>query len=234
MLRQRRLVPELMDDPGLDVDRHHTALAGLRRINYFSRSVSVLWSAICAERTRLNNRPLRILDVACGGGDTVFSIARRAKQSGVELTIDGCDISEQALRYAHQNPANVNPRQHKFIQADVIADDVPEGYDIVMSSLFLHHLTEQDAVILLKNMASKCEHCVLVDDLRRTLSGYMLAWAGCRLLSRSKIVHFDGPQSVRAAFTPSEVLRLTEQACMRPIELKRHWPQRFLLRWGKT
>jgi hypothetical protein len=38
------------------------------------------------------------------------------------------------------------------------------------------------------------------------------AWTGCHLLSRSPIVHFDGPTSARAAWTRNELRTHAEHA----------------------
>ena len=72
---------------------------------------------------------------------------------------------------------------------------------------------------------------VLVDDLQRTRLGWGLAAVGVHLLSRSPVVHFDGPQSVRAAFSVKEAIAIAAQAGMKPSTVRKHWPERFLLRW---
>ena len=46
---------------------------------------------------------------------------------------------------------------------------------------------------------------VVISDLRRSRSGFVIAWIGTRLLSRSPVVHYDGPVSVRAAWTIREL-----------------------------
>ena len=53
-------------------------------------------------------------------------------------------------------------------------------------------------------MKAAARRLVLVSDLRRSATGYFFAWAGCRLLSRSRVFHVDGTRSVAAAFTPAE------------------------------
>ena len=70
-----------MDDPALDLEQHRLALEGLKRVNRLSRSAAIFWPAL---RTLLcgqpSDRPLRVLDIACGGGDVTRDIARRAQQ----------------------------------------------------------------------------------------------------------------------------------------------------------
>jgi hypothetical protein len=74
------------------------------------------------------------------------------------------------------------------------------GFDVVTCSLFLHHLTSDQATNLLMRMAA-AGRLLLANDLRRCVSGYLMAQLACRCLTRSPIVRYDGPQSVANAFT---------------------------------
>jgi hypothetical protein len=82
-------------------------------------------------------------------------------------------------------------------------------------------------------MASAAGRIILINDLLRGPIEYVLAWAGCRLLSRSPVVRHDGPVSVRAAFNLAEVRDLAKQAGMDGVKLSTHWPGRFLLSWSR-
>jgi len=230
-LNQRDRQPELMDQPGLDVSAHHKALNGLRRVNWLSGGVPAIWQEL---RSLVHfssvDRPLRVLDVACGGGDVVLRLARQARASGLPIQFDGCDLSETALQLGCQTAQKQGILHVRFFQHDALREPFPEGYDVIMCSLFLHHLQEADAILLLKSMANAARRAIFVDDLLRTRWGYVLCWIGCRALSRSPIVHNDGPLSVRAAFTLDEARRLAVQAGLTSVQLRQHWPERFLLR----
>jgi hypothetical protein len=102
------------------------------------------------------------------------------------------------------------------------------------SRLFLHHLEEQDVVGLLQRMRESAALAVLANDLVRSRVGYWLAWWGCRALTRSSIVHVDGPRSVEGAFTLDEARDMASRAGLTGLRLTRHWPERFLLRWDRT
>ena len=114
-----------------------------------------------------------------------------------------------------------------------LVDPLPEEYDVLMSTLFFHHLGNDDAKQVLSRMAKSARRCVLIDDLCRSRLGYLYAWVGGRLLTRSPIVHTDGPLSVSAAFTISEFRQLAQDAGLMEARFKRHWPQRFLMSWKK-
>jgi 2-polyprenyl-3-methyl-5-hydroxy-6-metoxy-1,4-benzoquinol methylase len=229
--RHRR--PERMDQPGLDAREHAQALSGLGRINRVSRSDAILWPAMARLAKDRGDRgePTRVLDIATGGGDVPIALARRAIQAGLDLRIDGCDISAEAVRFARRL-ARRRGVAVEFFSRDVLRDPIPPGYDVLTCSLFLHHLDEADAVALLSRMAGATDRLVLINDLLRSRAGYGLAWVGCRLLSRSAIVHHDGPVSVAAALTEAEALELARRAGLDGATLTRHWPRRFLLSWS--
>lgn len=228
---QRCLRPELMDQPGLDPGEHRTALAGLGRANWLSRSSSILWSGV-SDLARNSGRPLRVLDVASGGGDVGLGLERIARRYGCQLTVDGCDVSPTALAVATEAAARQGSAA-QFREHNAIRDPLPADYDVVICSLFLHHLSEPEAIAVLKNMGQAAQRRVLVNDLIRTQLGYWLAWCGSRVLTRSHIVRVDGPLSVAAAFRPAEAVALAAAAGLSGAACRRVFPERFLLSWSK-
>lgn len=225
--------PELMDDPDLDAASHHQALAGLRRVHAISGTAGTLWKSIRRLASEDSSSPLRVLDVACGGGDLTVALAKRAQRAGLRIQFSGCDVSQTALDYACA-AAEARQTEVDFFHANVLADPLPKDFDVVCCSLFLHHLDEEDGVRLLKAMKRAAGRAVLISDLNRSVAGYVLTWCGLRLLTRSKICHVDGPLSVRAAFTPDEAKSLARRAELAGVVVTRHWPQRYLLTWNRT
>jgi 2-polyprenyl-3-methyl-5-hydroxy-6-metoxy-1,4-benzoquinol methylase len=233
-LLQRDRRPELMDQPGLDGDTHRRALAALGRTNKVCRVSHAIWRNICcAGVTPANGSPLRILDIASGGGDVIRGIAKLAVGQGVAIEASGCDINPTAVEYAQKVADQSGLSCVKFFRFHALEDELPEAYDVVMCTLFLHHLAEADARQLLSRMANAARRYVLVDDLRRNRLSYLYAWAGGRLLTRSPIIHTDGPLSVRAAFSIEEVSQLARDAGWRDVQFQFHWPQRYLMTWKK-
>lgn len=225
--RDRR--PERMDDPALDPAAHRAALAGLARINRFSGSAAVLWPELAA---LARERPIRVLDVATGAGDVPIALAKRAAAAGLNLTVLACDVSDTAVSQARRNAAAAGANV-EFFRHDALADPLPQGFDAVTCSLFLHHLDEADAVRLLAGMAL-AGRVVLVNDLSRCRVNLALVWLATRLLSRSPVVHEDGPLSVRAAFTPAEARLLAERAGLTGAAVAGRFPCRFLLTWRRA
>jgi 2-polyprenyl-3-methyl-5-hydroxy-6-metoxy-1,4-benzoquinol methylase len=229
LVRQR--LPELMDDPALDGESHRAALAGLGRIHRATATGRLLWRPLLAHARARGLRRLSLVDVACGGGDLCLDLWRRARRAGIELDVLGVDLSARALERAaalsrrHDAPL-------RFAVHDALADELPGRPDVVVSSLFLHHLDHAEAQGLLAAAGRAARELVLVADLARTAAGLALAFCGTRLLTRSRVVHVDGPLSVRAAFTPDEVRGVAAAAGLASAEVTRAFPCRWLLRWS--
>ncbi len=220
-----------MDRPELPRDDHERALCGIARINRWSLTSRRVWRRLrqLAAVHRLDR--LRVLEAACGDGNLSIDLARRAKRAGASIELTGFDVSAVAVACAQRNAAAAGLDNVTFFRADALADDLGGEYDIAVSSLFLHHLAEDAAVRLLCRLRNVSRYAVIMDDVRRSTSGYWLARWGCRLLTSSPVVHFDAPASVRSALTPEEALELAQRAGWDDVCVARRWPQRYVLEW---
>jgi SAM-dependent methyltransferase len=230
MERQRR--PEIMDQPDLNPERHIQALRALARINFLSASAGILWPELAALARRMAPRVPRILDVATGGGDLPIRLWRRARQSRLDLRIEGCDISPVALEHARAAAVRAAV-PIRFFEHDALSGPPLEGYDAAFCSLFLHHLDEEQAVAFLRRMADSASHLVLVNDLERSRMGLLLAHVAGRLLTSSDVVRVDGPRSVAGAFTREEAHAVAERAGLSGARVRWRWPFRWLLSWRR-
>ena len=157
---------------------------------------------------------------------------RPAAREGIVLDITGVDNSPVAVDAARTRAAQASVERVRFEHTEALKGAWPDEADILVCTLFLHHLDEEDAVALLGRMKAAARRLVLVSDLRRSRLGYAFAWAGCRMLSRSRVFHVDGARSVAAAFTPAEAGRMARSAGLAGATITTHWPQRWLLAWA--
>lgn len=234
-LSRRKRRAERMDDPELDPALHAEALAGLSRINLFSGSARMLWPPLCeaARRKDAGHTPLRVLDVATGGGDVPVRLWKHARRAGIQMDIAACDASEVALAFARKRAAAA-AADVRFFPFDLFSDTELTGeYDVVCCSLFLHHLKEDDACRVLQRLAHVTRDSLLVNDLLRHPSGLLLASVAPRLLTRSPVVQYDATRSVHSAFTEREARALAERAGLHNARFTRHWPCRYLLSWRR-
>jgi len=223
---------EVMDRPELDQRLHEQALTGLARLNWLSGSVGLVWPPIAELASQLR-RPLSVLDLATGGGDVPLRLWRRARRAGVDLEICGADVSPRAVEFARTRARHADAAV-RFVELDALDDELPRNFDVVVSSLFLHHLDRAEAVTLLTKMAAAARHLVLVNDLVRSRLGLMAVYVATRLVTTSSVVWGDGPRSVRAAFTLEEARDLATAAGLVGCNVSRRWPCRMLLEWTRS
>ncbi len=224
--------PELMDDPALSEAEHLEALTALGRINALSCTATQL--AVAVADISQGHMPLTVVDVACGGGDVTLDLAgrlARGMQEDGELNVVGIDISERAIDRARAVAASRDVSA-EFIVRDIGATGCPPC-DVAVSSLFLHHLDDGQAVAVLKSMAGAARFGIVVSDLIRSRLGLAMAMLGTTLLARSRVARVDGPMSVRAARTPQEYRHLLDAAGLPAATVRRTWPERVILAWSR-
>lgn len=234
-LAHRNLQPELMDDPDLPVDQHDHALRGLTTIHRFSGLVNRFWKQILPllQRHPASSAPIIVADVGCGDGYLLRQLARKSAAAGFKVSWIGYDFSAAAVTLATEKANDADAKIH-FQQVDILTDRLPQKVDVIINSLFLHHFTDDEVKTILKKFRDATTQAFIVEDLRRTVLGYVLAWTVGRLLTRSPIVHYDGPVSVEGAFTIPEMQSIADEAFSNDAAntnpgIKRRWPERFVL-----
>lgn len=228
----RMRVPELMDDPALDPLEHSHARIGLERLNTLGRIDSVLWRSLkeLIDQSRLSN--LRVLDLATGSGGVPLGLWARARAAVFDLQIAGCDFSDVAVSIA-QECARKAGAAIDFFVLDVLNDSLPQDYDVIITSLFTHHLSEDEVVDLMRRMKSAAKRMVVINDLERSHLNLALVWLATRLVTTSPVVRFDGPASVRNAYTAAEFRRMAAQAGLDGAVVRASPPCRMMLVWRK-
>ena len=229
---KRTVVGEIMDSPTLDRAEHVRALEGLRRINAASGTVRGMVRPILGWARREAVKEIRMLDVACGGGDVPIGVARGIARAGLNVHLTLTDRSEVALAQASAAGRGLDIAT---VQGDAVAGLPREEFDVVTNSLFLHHLERGEVVRVLRNMRDvvKVRGIIVISDLQRSRAGWLLACVACRVLTRSPVVHFDGPMSVRAAWTLEELRGMAREAGLGDARVERAWPWRMMLVWER-
>ena len=234
-MKERTLEPELMDDPSLDDGKHRKALNGLARLNRLCDASGILWRPLIRFAKSKKLQRLRILDIATGSGDVPLGLARRAKRAGLEVELTGIDVSPVAIEQANERARMLN-MSAAFLQRDLFApatlDELKEQqHDVVVCSLFLHHLDAVQGKYLILLMNRVAKQLAILSDLRRERLGLWLTYLAVYGTTRSPVVHQDGPASVRAAFTAGELEQLLEKAEVKQRSLQKRWPFRMCVTW---
>ncbi len=224
----RSRVDERMDAPDLSEDQHRAALAGLRRLNRLSGISHVLFRQLTRlAATMPSGRPLRVLDVASGSGDLPIDWLKMAARRKMPLAVTALDRSELAMQTAAQAAREAGV-QLGTVCRDCLRNGLPAGFDVVTSSLFMHHLDPPDVSRLIQEMWRVSDRAIVICDLERSRTNLALVAAAAHVVTRSDVVHFDASASVRAAYTRDEFATLLHQALCFSAPVKPSPPCRFL------
>jgi ubiquinone/menaquinone biosynthesis C-methylase UbiE len=230
-MRRVEEATERMDAPDAEEDELHRALRDLRRVNgWLGGTRSVL--AAVRRTVPDGGSPLRIADVASGGGEVALAAAAWLGREGRPVEIVGIDLHPRTLRIAREEMAG-HPAAPRLCRGDALHLPLPDrSVDLALCTTALHHFTPEEAVRVLSELARISRGAVVVGDLRRSRYG----WLGAVLLAvtawrRSAYTRHDGPLSVRRAYTPAEVATLAERAGLEGAEVRPAPISRLVLEW---
>jgi 2-polyprenyl-3-methyl-5-hydroxy-6-metoxy-1,4-benzoquinol methylase len=167
------------------------------------------------------DRAITVLDVGTGGADTPRALARWARHAGRRLRILALDRDPAMLAFARHACASYP--EIVLLQGDALALPVrPDSVDIVISALTLHHLEPAAAVRYLAEMDATARTGLVVNDLMRSRTAYVVVWLATRALTRNRMSRHDGPLSVLRAYTSDEVHALCEKAGLFAVRVHRY------------
>ncbi|HEX5731101.1 methyltransferase domain-containing protein [Microbacterium sp.] len=194
---------ELMDDPSCDPERLR---ATLRRFETINRLVS-RWGPVYRSRIRpflaALDRPARVLDLGCGGGDVIAQLAARAQRDGFDVEWVGVDPDPRALEVALTRPAPPRTTFRCADGADVLADG--ERFDLVMSNHVVHHLTPTELSEFVEQSRRLSRGIVLHSDIERGRLAYVLYAIGVTPFAPGTFLRTDGLRSIRRSYLSTEL-----------------------------
>jgi ubiquinone/menaquinone biosynthesis C-methylase UbiE len=223
-LHDRRRVAEWMDAPDADPIELRRSLDFIRRINnalgYTKTSITYLKKF---SRTWQPGQHIRILDVATGSADIPRAALTWGKSAGFDLRLTGIDFHPKTIRIAAEETPGM-----KLVQANALSLPFADAsFDYVMTALFLHHLSDEETIAVLKEMNRVAARGVIVCDLLRNRRAY--AWISLFTLFSIPMVKHDGRASVAHAFTKNEILKLAAAAGLDYATYHRHFGHRFVI-----
>ncbi len=220
--------PELLDTleiPGREARR---SLLDLRRINRLFSGTRILLDALSAEIERTHLKQFTLLDVASGSCDIPLAVLRWAGDRKLDAQVFALEYRHRNLRL-FRDELRSYPRLHPFC-ADALQSPVRnQSFDFVTCSLFLHHLSDEQAALLLGSMSRWARHAVMVSDLERHPIPYYFFRFLARLFTTTYVSRVDGRTSFQQSFSTRELEQAADRAELAGCTVRRRWPFRLLL-----
>jgi 2-polyprenyl-3-methyl-5-hydroxy-6-metoxy-1,4-benzoquinol methylase len=201
-------VLEMMDRPQAVSAELERDLERIRQLNRWFGSYRLICQFV--RRWIKPGDNMRVADLATGSGDIPRLIVDHARKIGAKVEIDALDRQSATLEIAKKLSAAYPEISYR--ETNILDWRPAPAYDIVFSTLVLHHFSDADAVSVLQRCREASRDFVLVSDLRRGFLATVGVYLLTALIFREPMTRHDGRLSAERAFSFAEMHELAERA----------------------
>ncbi len=211
---------ELLDGPLDDRATLVGNLRDLRRANRWLGGVAMSVRAIEGVLAASDGAgPVRILDVGTGGADVPLALLEHAHGSALDWRLTGIDSRPEVLEAAAAADRRVTGTAGLELHVgDGRSLPYPDGaFDVVHTSLVVHHLEPAEAALLLGEMTRVARRGIVVNDLVRGRLAFLGAWLLAHLVTGNRYTRHDAPMSVQRSYSRAELVAIVEASGARIV-----------------
>lgn len=211
---------ERLDTGDYTPDEYRRWQREMKYIHAFFGEERALKRTLLSDLQASKAEAVSILDVGAGSGGLLRALDGWLENKNRLLV--GAELDAVAVR-------SINDRSIKGVRCDALKLPFAESsFNNVFCSLFLHHLDDEPAIGLLKEMARVSSERIYVIDLNRhPLAYYAYKFFGWFLLQRFTLD--DGALSILRSRTPGELKKLAEKAGLTDIHVEHSRANRLIL-----
>jgi 2-polyprenyl-3-methyl-5-hydroxy-6-metoxy-1,4-benzoquinol methylase len=217
---------EIMDDFTMEGVLFRDTLDKLEIINRFLGGNSVTIKGLKKLlKNQSKNKTITIVDLGCGNGDVLRDVSKFGRKNNYSFKLIGIDANPAAIDYAKELSKEYSELSFKTI--DILSEDFKkQSYDVVLCTLFLHHLKNEELISFLKKTTENATIGLVVNDLHRhKLAYYLFKLIG--FFIKNKMVRQDGLTSILRAFKRKDLENIAKEIKVHfSIEWK--WAFRYL------
>lgn len=217
---------EIMDDLNCSGEVVNQTLRELDKINHLLGGNYVTLAGIKSLLKNQNaNSNIRIVDLGCGSGDMLRRIADQKKQRGITFDLLGIDANPNITGFARSACTH---NQICFETIDIFSNEFKsKKFDIVLGTLFFHHFASEQLVEFFRQLKNQTTIGIIVNDIHRHPLAYYSIKLLTQFLSKSAMVKFDAPLSVRRAFRKQELTDIMDRAGITNYTIRWMWAFRW-------
>ena len=222
---QRSLEKELLD--GINIPFKEIAL-NMQELNTINRILGGHQITITGFKHILRNRKtISVCEIGSGGGDNLVAIVKWCAMHGIQVNCIGIDMNEACIAFAKKNPTLLN--NTAFICSNYSTVVFEKKPDILFSSLFCHHFSDEDLQYQLNWMQKNSTMGCFINDLHRHWLAYFSIKYLAQIFSKSYLLKNDAPLSVARGFTKREWVKLFKIVGITNYTIQWKWAFRHLI-----
>ena len=211
MFKTRSTELERIDTGDYTPEEYATFLHEIRFINRYLGDARALRKSLFKDIESKRLLEFSLLDVACGSGELLRETAKFARRTGKVARLTGIDLHALSFLANEASPPNIS-----YVRGNAFRLPFPDdAFDYAISSLFFHHLRDEQIPLVLSEMARVTRRGVFIIDLHRHPAAYYLYKMFCLAFKISPLVKQDGALSVLKGFRPGELLEFANESAAR-------------------
>lgn len=224
-LQNRSYKKELLDQDNIPFEDIKRNMQELNFINTWlgGHAISIDGLRQLADR----QKTISICEIGCGGGDNLVALNNWCIKQHVGAKFIGIDIKPACIAFA-QTRSTLKGITN-WIESDYSVVSFETKPDIIFSSLFCHHFTDEQLVGQLSWMQQNSKLGFFINDLERSpLAMQLIKWL-TKIFSSSYLVKNDAPLSVARGFKKKEWIQLLKSASIHTYSVEWKWAFRYLV-----
>jgi len=167
-----------------------------------------------------------ICEIGCGNGNNLTVLYNWCRKQHIHAKFIGIDINPNCI--ASADPSKTGGTT-VFFTSDYQQVHFDREPDIIFSSLFCHHFTDQEMVDQLRWLKQHSKTGFFINDLHRHSLAYYSIRLLTRAFSKSYLVKNDAPLSVLRGFSKTEWNQLMQKSGIDNFSIKWKWAFRWLI-----
>jgi 2-polyprenyl-3-methyl-5-hydroxy-6-metoxy-1,4-benzoquinol methylase len=216
-----------MDDFSLEGEELREALDKIASINQLLGGNKVTLDGIQQLLVNVSrNETITIVDIGCGNGDMLRTLAQYAEKSGLVFELIGIDANRFTVNHAQQLSAHYE--NISFRCEDIFDASFKEvKADLFLCTLTLHHFKNEEIEYLLPLFYKNARLGIVINDLQRSGLAYRLFQLLCFVFCLNMMSREDGLISILRGFTKEELIRFSNQMNFNKWSIRWRWAFRY-------
>lgn len=218
---------EIMDDFTMEGEILRDALDKIAKINQLlGGNKLTLLGVKELVSTVENNKEITIVDVGCGNGDMLRTLARYGKLNNYKFRLIGVDANRFTINHAIN--LSVDFPNISFLCVDVFEKEFNDlKYDIVLCTLTLHHFKDNEIEQIMNVFYSNAKTGIVINDLHRSSIAYRLFQLLCVAFQLNKMSKEDGLISILRGFKKADLVAFSKKLNFNNYTIQWKWAFRY-------
>ncbi|MBA2606746.1 MAG: methyltransferase domain-containing protein [Acidobacteriota bacterium] len=228
MFKARSHQLERIDTGDYTPEEYDVFLREIRLVNRFAGDIRALKKTLLREIKKTDLKNFSVLDVGAGSGELLRITAKFARRQNRKSRLYGLELNARSAKA-------ILEESKKFAEISAVRGDARElpfadnSFDYTICSLFTHHFTDENVVLILDEISRVTRRKIYIIDLHRHPIAYFFYKIFCAGFRISPLVREDGSLSILRSFNVEELKALARAANLKKISVKRYFPFRLVL-----